>query len=162
MDPGGGNELFDDAFDGLFHTAYRAAYRVLGSREDAEDVAMEALARASSRWASLRHQPAGWVTTVSVNLALDRWRRRRRAPLPEPARPGDPVDGRRIDLVRALARLPRRQRETIVMRYFADLTEVETAAAMGVSVGTVKQHAARGMAALRLDLDGPVDTEAVG
>jgi len=49
-----------------------------------------------------------------------------------------------------------------VMRYFADLTEVETAAAMGVSVGTVKQHAARGMAALRLDLDGPVDTEAVG
>jgi RNA polymerase sigma factor (sigma-70 family) len=65
----------------------------------------------------------------------------------------DPVvDGHRIDLVRALRRLPRRQRATVVLRYFDDLTERETAAAMGVSVGTVKQQTSRAMDSLRREL----------
>ncbi len=152
MEPGGGAENFDDAFDRLVTTAYRAAYRLLGSREDAEDIAIEALSRASLHWRKIRDQPAGWVTTVSVNLALDVWRRRKRAPAAERVDHAEPDADRRIDLARALDRLPRRQRQTLVLRYFADLSEAEAAAAMGVSVGTVKQHASRGIAALRREL----------
>jgi RNA polymerase sigma factor (sigma-70 family) len=153
-----GTEHFDDAFDRLFRLAYRAAFRVLASREDAEDVAMEALARASARWAALGRDPDPWVTTVAVNLALDAWRRRGRAARHDraerdaPGRPAVPVDAARVDLVRALGRLPRRQRQVVVLRYVGDLTEDQTAEALGVSVGSVKQHTARAMVRLRRDL----------
>lgn len=145
---------FDDAFDDLFRDAYRVAYRLLGSREDASDVAQEALARASVRWARLtgRGDPAPWVVRVATNLALDRWRRRRTAAAHPFAAGGaavaDPVDDR-VDLHRALAALPRRQREVVVLRYVADLPEAAVAHALGCSVGTVKTHASRGLAALR-------------
>ena len=56
-------------------------------------------------------------------------------------------------MVAALRRLPGQQREAIVLRYYADLSEAEAAAAMGISRGAVKSHAARGMAALRADLE---------
>jgi RNA polymerase sigma-70 factor (sigma-E family) len=147
---------FDDAFDGLFRDAYRVAYRLLGSREDACDVAQEALARASLRWSRLtgRGDPAPWVVRVATNLALDRWRRRRTA-ASHPVAAGvpvvDPVDDR-VDLHRALAALPRRQRDVVVLRYVADLPEAAVAHALGCSVGTVKTHASRGLAALRAAL----------
>ncbi len=148
-------ESFDDAFDCLFRIAYRSAYRLLGSREDAEDVAIDALTRASLHWRMVRTEPAPWVTTVSANLAIDIWRRRRRAPAHQPAHPADPFDSRRIDLVRALERLPRRQRDTVVLRYFADLSESQTAFALGVSTGSVKQHTSRAMATLKRELQEP-------
>ena len=148
-------ESFDDAFDRLFRIAYRSAYRLLGSREDAEDVAIDALTRASLHWRKVRTDPAPWVTTVSANLAIDIWRRRKRAPVHQPNSPTDPLDGRRIDLVRALEHLPRRQRDTVVLRYFADLSESETAEALGVSTGTVKQHASRAMVTLKRELGEP-------
>jgi RNA polymerase sigma factor (sigma-70 family) len=146
---------FDDAFDRLFRIAYRSAYRLLGSREDAEDVAIDALTRASLHWRTVRTEPAPWVTTVSANLAIDIWRRRRRAPTDRPVQPADPFDSRRIDLVRALERLPRRQRDTVVLRYFADLSESQTALALGVSTGSVKQHTSRAMASLKRELGEP-------
>jgi RNA polymerase sigma-70 factor (sigma-E family) len=150
-------EHFDDAFDRLFRLAYRAAFRVLASREDAEDVAIEALARASARWRRLGPEPDGWVTTVAVNLALDTWRRRSRAARHSRLEGGDhphpePVGGDRVDLVRALASLPHRQRQAVVLRYFGDLTEDQTAEALGVSVGSVKQHTWRAMVRLRREL----------
>jgi len=153
-----GTEHFDDAFDRLFRVAYRAAFRILASREDAEDVAIEALARASARWERLGPEPDPWVTRVAVNLALDLWRRRGRAARHDrserhaaPPPPGPP-DAARVDLVRAMERLPRRQRQTVALRYLGDLTEEQTAEALGVSVGSVKQHTARAMARLRRDL----------
>jgi RNA polymerase sigma factor (sigma-70 family) len=57
------------------------------------------------------------------------------------------VDRERI--LAALALLPQRQREAVVLRYYADLSEAQIAAAMGVSAGSVKRHASRGLAALR-------------
>ena len=156
---------FDDAFDGLFRAAYRVAYRLLGDREDAADVAQEALARASVRWSRLVRDGAGvapWVVRVAANLALDRWRRRRTA-----ARYAGVVGGtgapstdglpERVDLHRALDALPRRQREVVVLRYVADLPEADVAAALGCSVGTVKTHASRGLAALRAALGDEED-----
>jgi RNA polymerase sigma-70 factor (sigma-E family) len=146
---------FDDAFPALFRDAYRVAYRLLGDREDAADAAQEACARACVRWRRLTRggDPTPWVVRVAGNLAIDRWRRRRTAashPLPAAPTASTPD---RIDLHRALDTLSRRQREVIVLRYFADLPEPAVAAALGCSVGTVKTHNSRALAALRAALE---------
>jgi RNA polymerase sigma-70 factor (sigma-E family) len=146
---------FEEVFSDLFRLAYRVSFRVLGDRGDAEDVAQEALARTHVRWARLRDNPEGWVVTVSTNLAIDRLRRRRRTV----ESGGEPVAlvemhlSERIDLARALRRLPRRQRQVVVLRYLADWPELEVADALGCSPGTVKSHASRGLAHLRHHLE---------
>ena len=102
---------FELAFDGLYRLAYRVAFRILGDRSDAEDVAQEALARAALRWSRLHERPEGWVCRVATNQAIDRYRRRRRRPQ-IPAGPVGIVDerlGERGDLVVALRKLPRRR-----------------------------------------------------
>jgi RNA polymerase sigma-70 factor (sigma-E family) len=145
---------FDLAFPGLYRLAYRVAFRILGDRGDAEDVAQDTLARAAVRWSRLKDRPEGWVTRVASNLAIDRYRRRKRpvAPLTGPVGIVDPHLGERGDLVHALRRLPRRQREAVVLRYLADLSEVQVALEMGCSVGAVKSHGARGLSSLRRHL----------
>ena len=142
---------FEDAFGDLYRLAYKVSFRVLGDRGDAEDVAQEALARAHLRWSRLRDRPEGWVVTVATNLSIDRHRRRRRLTGlgPEPLALVELHQSERIDLARALRRLPRRQREVVVLRYLADFSEADVAAALGVSTGAVKSHASRGLAALR-------------
>ncbi|HEY3844746.1 MAG TPA: SigE family RNA polymerase sigma factor [Acidimicrobiales bacterium] len=145
---------FEAAFDGLYRLAYRVAFRLLGDQGDAEDVAQEALARAMVRWSRLEDRPEGWVTRVASNLAIDRFRKRRRPqpPMTGPVGMVDPHLGERGDLVAALRRLPRRQREAVVLRYLGDLSEVQVALEMGCSVGSVKSHGARGLASLRRHL----------
>jgi len=144
---------FDLAFDDLYRLAYRVAFRILGDRGDAEDAAQEALARAATRWSRLEDHPEGWVTRVASNLAIDRYRRRRRPPpVAGPMGLVDPHLGERTDLVAALRRLPRRQREAVVLRYLADLSEAQVAVEMGCSVGAVKSHGARGLTSLRRHL----------
>jgi RNA polymerase sigma-70 factor (sigma-E family) len=145
---------FDLAFASLYGLAYRVAFRILGDRGDAEDVAQETLARAAVRWSRLQDRPEGWVTRVASNLAIDRYRRRKRpvTPLTGPVGIVDPYLGERGDLVHALRRLPRRQREAVVLRYLADLSEVQVALEMGCSVGAVKSHGARGLSSLRRHL----------
>jgi RNA polymerase sigma factor (sigma-70 family) len=59
----------------------------------------------------------------------------------------------REEVIRALHRLPRRQREVLVLRYYVDLSEAQIAEAIGISRGAVKSHASRGMATLRLNLE---------
>ena len=149
-------ESFTAAFAGLHAAAYRAAFRVLGERADAEDIAQEACARACLRWNRLtRHDEADpWVVRVATNLAIDQYRRQRRAAGLAVELPPDvvAVDGRRIDLHHALARLTNRQRDVVTLRYIVDLSEAETAEALGCAPGTVKSHATRGLAALRATL----------
>jgi RNA polymerase sigma-70 factor (sigma-E family) len=145
---------FELAFADLYRLAYRVSFRILGDRSEAEDIAQETLARATLRWERLHDRPEGWITRVASNLALDRYRRRRRRP-PFPTGPLGIVDDRaveRSDLVTALRRLPRRQREVVVLRYLADFSEADVAAALGCSVGTVKTHGSRGLSALRRHL----------
>jgi RNA polymerase sigma-70 factor (sigma-E family) len=151
---------FEDQFDALAAVAYRVAHRLLGEREDAEDVAQEALARAYARWPSVAGHAEAWVARVATNLAIGRYRTRRRgaADVGPPAREGhgagvaDALVVDRLGLVDALRRLPRRQREVLVLRYLADLTEQDVADALGTSVGTVKQHAHRATTRLRVEL----------
>jgi RNA polymerase sigma-70 factor (sigma-E family) len=148
---------FEEAFPVLVRDAYRVAYRLLGDRAEAEDVAQEACARAYSRWSSVRDHAEPWCVRVASNLALDRLRSRSRSLRRDaelahaggvaPAFAGMSAD--RVDLVRALTSLPRRQREVVVLRYLGDLSEAQTADVLGCSVGSVKTHSSRGLARLR-------------
>jgi RNA polymerase sigma-70 factor (sigma-E family) len=157
------SKSFDECFAPLFDLGYRVAYRILGSREDASEVAQETLARAERRWARLADRPEGWVATVATNLAIGIWRRARREWATNPpaaARAADDHLAERLDLVRALRSLPRRQRVVVVLRYLADRPEAEVALLLGCSPGSVKTHATRGLAALRTSLGLPA-TEGV-
>ncbi|MGH9075736.1 MAG: sigma-70 family RNA polymerase sigma factor [Acidimicrobiales bacterium] len=148
---GGAQEIrFEDAFGGLFRLAYRVSFRILGDRGDAEDVAQEALARTHLRWDRLAERPEGWVVRVATNLAIDRYRRRRRRTMGRPELTLiDAHLAERLDLAGALRGLPRRQRQVVVLRYLADWSEADVAAALDCTAGTVKVHAFRGLAALR-------------
>jgi RNA polymerase sigma factor (sigma-70 family) len=146
---------FTVAFPGLAVIAHRVAYRVLGNTSEAEEVTQETLARALVRWRRIGAYAEPWTATTASNLAIGVWRRKRRvlsglrADSPRP----DEYVNDRLELVQLLRGLPRRQREVVVLRYLADLPESAVAEALGCSVGTVKQHAHRGLAALRLSID---------
>jgi len=145
------SESFDEFFLRLLPRAIRTARRLTGDPWTAEDVAVEALARAHARWTRvgpLEWRDA-WVLKVASREALHEVRRR--PPLPPPDHDRDESDDvvLRVALVAALIGLPRRQRETIVLRYLCDLPETEVALALGVSAGTVKTHLHRALAALR-------------
>ncbi len=130
-------------------------------RDEAADLAQETMERAYRQWDHLGgpgENPAGWVRTVAVNLSNSRWRRVKRLKdrLPRlvtssSASPsvalGDP------DLVAALDGLAPRQRQVIALRYWDDLALRDCADAMGVSLGTAKQHLARAHRHLATTLD---------
>jgi RNA polymerase sigma-70 factor (sigma-E family) len=144
---------FDTEFDNLWSRAYGVAYVVLGDRGESEDVAQETLARALVRWKKVSAYAEPWVVRVAGNLAIDRVRKQRRARGVPPAGDVAPLDAQRVDLQRALLVLSPKQREVVVLRYLVDLPEAEVAQTLGCSVGTVKTHASRGLAALRRSLE---------
>jgi RNA polymerase sigma-70 factor (sigma-E family) len=152
---------FDDAFPALYRHAYRVAYRIRGSDSDAKDLAQDALVRAFSRWEKVGRysDPSAWVARVVTNLAFDQWRRRRLLRRLPVARQEESVPHDHVELYLALDALPRRQRQVVVLRYLADQSEAATAQAMGCSVGAVKQHASRGLKALRAGLGPPSPPE---
>lgn len=148
---------FDAAFRELFLPAYELALRILGDRHDAQDAAAEALARTLSNWRRVAHLPyrRQWVLRVTANVAIDMGRRRRAvvdsdqvADALAALRPTDEVEIQ-MALAAVLATLPRRQLEVIVLRYLVDLSQKEVATVLGIGEGTVKRHAARGLATLR-------------
>jgi RNA polymerase sigma-70 factor (sigma-E family) len=133
----------------------RTAVLLAGNRADGEDLLQSALERLLRNWRRIDGDPENYVRRTLYNLATDGWRRhrvhQRHAVLLEPAPPVDPaiaVDVRDA-VIRVLVQLPPRQRAVLVLRYFDQLSEAETAAALGCSVGTVKSATARGLARLR-------------
>jgi RNA polymerase sigma-70 factor (sigma-E family) len=167
---GGDGGTFDDFVVTSAARLGRTAALLTGDRHLAEDLLQTALAKTYLRWHRLREPAAAeaYVRRVMVNQ-LVRWRRRRwtgevpAAELPERAgdagATGDAYgdSDTRAMLRAALATLPRAQRAVLVLRYFEDLTEDETARVLGCSRGTVKSRTARALARLReLDLlDAP-------
>jgi len=137
---------------------------IAGSRGAAEDAVQEALARAwerSERGEQIENL-AAWVTRVAVNLSKSRLRRMRveakhRADVtPVPVGDGGSSSSdARIDIRRALAALPRRQRETTVLRYYLGLDVAEIAVALGVNEGSVKTSLFRARQALAAALGEP-------
>jgi RNA polymerase sigma-70 factor (sigma-E family) len=138
----------------------RTAYLLTGSHADAEDLVQVALVKTVPHWRRIADRPEPYVRQVLARESISRWRRRRwrepaTAVLPERPVVGPDVD-RRLVLERALGALPPRQRAVIVLRYYEDLTEKETASVLGIAVGTVKSQARDGLARLRVllpDLD---------
>jgi RNA polymerase sigma-70 factor (sigma-E family) len=147
------------------------AVLLVGDRGTAEDLLQTALLRTALHWRSAREHPEAYVRRALVNLARDWWRRSKRRvseqELDDEAPPHpDPADGvvDRAALMRALAGLPMRQREVVVLRYFADLSVTDTADALRMSEGSVKTHTSRAMAHLRqvLGANEPLKEEAHG
>ncbi len=145
-----------DGLDDLLKTAYLITW----DAGEAEDLVQECLLKIARRWPRVRRMehPRAYARRILVNLALDgaRGRAQRSGELdaaPEPAQPAiDALGGldQRADLLAALAELPARQRAVLVLRYFNDLTEAQTAELLGCEPGTVKSNASRGLARLRV------------
>ena len=160
----------DDEFDGFaefasvrYRSLARTAYLLVGDRGHAEDLVQTALYKTFTAWGRLRAVEAAeaYTRTTMVRLA-GRWGRRHwrgerpdAAPgshlLADPGPRGDPADASAvsIDVRAALARLPMTQRAALVLRFFDDLSEADTAAILGCSPGTVKSRLSRGLAGLR-------------
>ncbi len=132
----------------------RAAWLLTGDWHLAEDLLQTALAKVYLAWSRVE-DPDAYVRRVLVTTHATWWRRKWRteqlsADLPEVAgHDPHPEAELRQQVASALRRLPRRQRAVVVLRYFEDLTETETAAALGCSVGTVKSQASRALASMR-------------
>jgi RNA polymerase sigma-70 factor (sigma-E family) len=137
----------------------RTAYMLTGNKADAEDLLQTALAKTYLAWESIRDRESvdAYVRRIMLNTRTSWWRRRRHVgEFPTDQVPEAPVrhdETERIvlhdALWNALADLPKRQRAMVVLRYYEDLSEAETAVALGVSVGTVKSTTARALAKLR-------------
>ena len=139
----------------------RTAYLLTGSGDDAEDLVQVALIKAVPHWKRIADHPEPYVRKILARESVSRWRRRRWREVPTGQLPETSVDGPsadRVELQQALARLAPRQRAVIVLRYYEDLTEVETARVLGISVGTVKSQARDALARLRLDALDTVST----
>ena len=135
----------------------RTAYLLTGDWASAEDLLQTALVRCWRSWNRVTEHPEPYVHAALVNTFLSSRRRRwfgeePRSELPEAAS-GDGTGGLldRGVLWPALRRLPPRQRAVVVLRYYDDLSESETAKVLGISAGTVKSQASKALAALRVD-----------
>lgn len=135
----------------------RTAYLIVGDLHDAEDLVQETLLKVASKWPRVRRMesPLGYARRILINMALrgSSKRSRNRAELNATAPTETASDVALLDshdeLFDALSALPPRQRAALVLRYFLDLSEAETAAALGCSVGTVKSSTSRGLSQLK-------------
>jgi RNA polymerase sigma-70 factor (sigma-E family) len=136
----------------------RTAYLLTGDWALAEDLLQTALAKSYLAWGRIRHaDPEGYVRKVLANTHATWWRRRWRGESPTHELPDTTgYDGTagvddRVALAAALARLPRRQRAVIVLRFHEDMTEAAVATTLGCSLGTVKSQTSKALAKLRTD-----------
>ena len=136
----------------------RTAYLLTGNRHDAEDLTQTAFAKLYLSWDKVRDQGAidGYVRRILVNEHNSLWRRawkRREHSQEQPVldRPvhDDHDDGTGSELWDLVQTLPRKARAVVVLRYYEELSEAETAAVLGISTGTVKSQTSRALAALR-------------
>lgn len=138
------------------HALLRTAYLLTGNHHDAEDLVQSALVKVVPKWSRIQDRPEPYVRQVLARESVNRWRRRRWREVPTDAVPEvvhhDSTD--RIALLEDLRRLSPRQRAVLVLRYFDDLTEADTAEALGISVGTVKSHSRDALARLRHQQSG--------
>lgn len=145
----------------------RAAHAMTGNQSDAEDLVQATLIRAYQSWDRISDPAAldTYVRRVMVNTHISGWRRRRLDEYPTDELPDSPEDDATGDadlrdvVQRAIDRLPRQMRAAVMLRFYDDMTEPEVAAALGVSVGTVKSTVARAVAKLRRDAELGVDAE---
>ena len=149
-------EIHREHYPGLV----RMACLLLDDRGAGEEVVQEAFVRVYQAWPHV-DQPLRYLRTTVMNLARSRMRRRlvarrRVEPASAPAMSAEEhlvlLDDQQ-EVLDAMRALPRRQRECLVLRYYLDLSETEIASTLGISNGSVKSHASRGLAALARHLE---------
>ncbi len=169
---GGDEQAFADLVNRYSARLLTLAWRLLGNRADAEDAVQRALLRLYRSARSYRSDWAvsTWLYRITTNVCVDELRRRasrsslRQAaedaaaggqglPVPDAAGPAG-APGQRLDLHRALARVPREARILLALRYVDGLSYRELARVRGISVNTVKSQLARGKSVLRAALQG--------
>ena len=156
----GPDEEFDAFMRGRWPAMVRLGYALSGDAGHAEDLAQAAFARAYASWGRVRRagDPDAYVSRIVINEHRSRFRKHRVAeelrgdladPADRPPQGGPQGPEERQELLDALRALGPRQRAVVVLRYWLDLSEAETAAALNCSVGTVKSQASRALATLR-------------
>ncbi len=154
-DPGTTQDHGFDAFVAARGDAlWRSAWLLTGDHQLAEDLVQTALAKSFRAYDRVGADGfEAYVRRVLFTTYASWWRRKWRGERPTetlPERPGvEPDTNDRNDLMTALAELPRGQRAVVVLRYFEDLTEPQTAALLGISAGTVKSQCSRALTSLR-------------
>lgn len=144
------------AFDEFVHARSsalaRTAYLLTGNHHTAEDLVQHALLQTARNWERIATSPEAYARRVMYHQNISWWRKRRFAESPlgayDAAHPSSDSD-LRMSLDAALAQLTAKQRTILVLRFFEDLTEVQTADAVGVSVSTVKSTTRHALARLR-------------
>ena len=140
---------------------HQSAYLLCGDRHMAEDVVQDTLIKAYTHWKRVRSaaNPEAYVRRILINEVRGRWRKREQS-VPVAEFDNEPTSAdhsddvvRRDGLRKALVTLPLRQRATVVLRYLEGLSERETAAALGVSEGTVKSQSSRALSNLKSFFD---------
>ncbi|MBD9703917.1 SigE family RNA polymerase sigma factor [Streptomyces caniscabiei] len=140
----------------------RTARSLTANPCDAEDLLQTALAKTYVAWERIEDHRAldGYVRRALLNTRTSQWRKRKvdefacdELPEPEGAQAADPAEQQALHdaMWRAIMKLPARQRAMVVLRYYEDLSEIQTAEVLGVSVGTVKSAVSRALGKLRED-----------
>ncbi|GAA4660220.1 MULTISPECIES: SigE family RNA polymerase sigma factor [Streptomyces] len=140
----------------------RTARSLTANPSDAEDLLQTALTKTYLAWERIEDHRAldGYVRRALVNTRTSQWRKRKvdefaceELPEPDPTPAPDPAEQQvlRDAMWRAVVRLPDRQRAMVVLRYYEDLSEAQTAEVLGVSIGTVKSAVSRALGKLRED-----------
>jgi RNA polymerase sigma-70 factor (sigma-E family) len=157
---------FDEFVAARSSRLLRTAYLLTRDAGRAEDLLQTALTKAWFAWSRLDGDPEAYVRKVLVNTYASWWRRKWNGESPTEELPESPQAGHADttsvshDMWVAVGRLPRRQRAVVVLRYFEDLSEADTANILECSVGTVKSQASKALAKLRIDpaLDATADS----
>lgn len=151
----GDQQGFEEFVRGRSTALLRTAFLLTGDRGHAEDLLQGVLERVARKWSTIHDAPEAYVRRALANAATNRWRRRGVVEVeladvhPVSQRSPEQDVAVRDELIRGLMQLPARQRAVLVLRFFDDLSEADTARALGCSVGTVKSQASRGLARLR-------------
>ena len=145
---------FDDFVASRYAALTRTAYLLTGDHHDAEDLVQTALVKAVGVWRRIEDDPEPYVRRILVNENVSRWRRHRGREVvsaaPYDDRPEVTADpDRSLVLADALARLTPKQRTVLVLRFYDDLTERQTAQVLGIGLGTVKSQTRDALARLR-------------
>ena len=157
-DPKPGNELLNRLFREHYDALVRLACILVDDRESGEEIVQDAFVRLHVNLDRVRDLDAvpAYLRSIVLNLARSRLRRRRVAQRHQEAHAQtiDSLEDRAAlredqrEVISALRTLPRRQQQCLILRYYAELSESEIAAALGISTGSVKTHTSRGRAAL--------------
>ena len=165
-------QALTDLYAANWHSLVRLSWLLVGDQQLAEETVQDAFVAMHSRWSTLRNQDLAlaYLRASVVNSSRSVLRHRTveqryltsqtiamtaRGTSNEPSAEARALDhSAGTELLAALGRLPRRQRQVLTLRYYVDLSEAQIADALGISAGSVKAHAHRGLAALRSDAEG--------